>query len=163
MSLPKLVSAHKSLDPAAGAGFLAARRPCVACGCLRASPSCRLVLDFQHMTRRHTVGRVHEIEQKKTREPDAEQVRHEDRERDADVVLRVGEALRLDLKSALYSASTAAQSIMSARMTYSSFGLSFIPQDWLNPSKVSCRSLGVLYMRLAPPCAGTSGAPIGFD
>ena len=29
-----LVSAHKSLDPAAGAGFLAARRPCVACGCL---------------------------------------------------------------------------------------------------------------------------------
>ena len=29
-----LVSAHKSLDPAAGAGFLAARRPRVACGCL---------------------------------------------------------------------------------------------------------------------------------
>ena len=35
------------------------------------------------MTRRHTVGRVHEIEKEKTREPDAEQVRHEDRERDA--------------------------------------------------------------------------------
>ena len=29
-----VVSAHKSLDPAAGAGFLAARRPRVACGCL---------------------------------------------------------------------------------------------------------------------------------
>ena len=29
-----IVSAHKSLDPAAGAGFLAARRPRVACGCL---------------------------------------------------------------------------------------------------------------------------------
>ena len=29
-----LVSAHKSLDPAAGAVFLAARRPRVACGCL---------------------------------------------------------------------------------------------------------------------------------
>ena len=52
-----IVSAHKSLDPGAGAGFLAARRPCVACGCLRPSPSCRLVLNFQHMTRRHTVGR----------------------------------------------------------------------------------------------------------
>ena len=73
-----IVSAHKSLDPAAGAGFLAARRPCVACGCLRPGPSCRLVLDFQHMARRHTVGRVHEIEQKKTRKPDTEQVRHED-------------------------------------------------------------------------------------
>ena len=73
-----IVSAHKSLDPAAGAWFLAARRPCVACGCLRPGPSCRLVLDFQHMTRRHAVGRVHEIEQKKTREPDTEQVRHED-------------------------------------------------------------------------------------
>ena len=69
---------------------------------------------------------------------------------------------RLDLKSALYSASTAAQSIMSARMTYSSFGLSFIPQDWLNPSKVSCCSFELLYRRLAPPCAGMSGAPIGF-
>ena len=32
--IPYLVSAHKSLDPAAGAGFLAARRPRVACGCL---------------------------------------------------------------------------------------------------------------------------------
>ena len=73
-----LVSAHKSLDPAAGAGFLAAWRPCIACGCLRPSPSCRLVLDFQQMTRRHTVGRVHEIEQKKTRGLDSEQVRHED-------------------------------------------------------------------------------------
>ena len=29
-----LVSAHKRLDPAAGARFHAARRPCVACGCL---------------------------------------------------------------------------------------------------------------------------------
>ena len=33
-SRDKVVSAHKSLDPAAGAGFLAARRPRVACGCL---------------------------------------------------------------------------------------------------------------------------------
>ena len=29
-----VVSAHKRLDPAAGARFHAARRPCVACGCL---------------------------------------------------------------------------------------------------------------------------------
>ena len=29
-----IVSAHKRLDPAAGARFHAARRPCVACGCL---------------------------------------------------------------------------------------------------------------------------------
>ena len=40
-----MMSAHKSLDPAAGAGVLAARRPCVACGCQRLADALRTARD----------------------------------------------------------------------------------------------------------------------